>query len=417
MLDELAVINVANLLTLRYDPNTGNNGTIRNISYQDVLNSRQSSSRVPSSEEIEAKIRKKIRDEIDKRGTRRISLALSAGIDSNLIFCLIKKEFSDVQIDCLTVNFDYEDDAASEVRIAKKIAQTQNAGFHEIYVENPLKDLPLLISIVKEPRWNIYQYYFIKKASTYSNMLFTGDGGDELFGGYTFRYRRYIENLKTDQSWVDRVRLYLLCHERDWVSDQESMFGPNIKFQWSTIYAILRKYFDNDLDPLDQVLMADYHGKLMYDFIPANQKFFTHFNINGVAPLLSNDVIDLSIKIPPAMRYDYPTNKGKLQLREILKRNTSSEVNNLIEDKKMGFSIDLTKFWIKYGKEIVTSNLDKARIFDDNIINRDWYIKSLNRINKDKYAVRDISKMLQLLSLEIWYKLFVTSEITEKSCL
>jgi asparagine synthase (glutamine-hydrolysing) len=179
----------------------------------------------------------------------------------------------------------------------------------------------------------------------------------------------------------------------------------------------LRKYFDNDLDPLDQVLMADYHGKLMYDFIPANQKYFTHFNINGVAPLLSNDVIGLSIKIPPAMKYDYPTNKGKLQLREILKRNTSSEVNNLIEDKKMGFSVDLTKFWIKYGKEIVTSNLDKARIFDDNIINRDWYFKSLNRINKDNHAVRDISKMLQLLSLEIWYKLFVTSEITEKSCL
>jgi len=117
------------------------------------------------------------------------------------------------------------------------------------------------------------------------------------------------------------------------------------------------------------------------------------------------------------MKYEYPTNKGKLQLREILKRNTSSEVNNLIEDKKMGFSVDLTKFWIKYGKEIVTSNLDKARIFDDNIINRDWYIKSLNRINKDRYAVRDISKMLQVLSLEIWYKLFVTSEITEKSCL
>ena len=61
MLDELAVVNVANLLTLRYDPDTGNNGTIRNISYQDVLNSRQSS-RVPSSEEIEAKIRAKINE-------------------------------------------------------------------------------------------------------------------------------------------------------------------------------------------------------------------------------------------------------------------------------------------------------------------------------------------------------------------
>jgi hypothetical protein len=61
--------------------------------------------------------------------------------------------------------------------------------------------------------------------------------------------------------------------------------------------------------------------------------------------------------------------------------------------------------------------LDRARIFEDKIINRDWYIKALRRIAEDQYDVRDISKMLQLLSLEIWYKLFVTSEITAKSYL
>jgi asparagine synthase (glutamine-hydrolysing) len=83
----------------------------------------------------------------------------------------------------------------------------------------------------------------------------------------------------------------------------------------------------------------------------------------------------------------------------------------------MGFSIDLTKFWIKYGKEMVTSNLDRARIFEDKIINRDWYFKSMHRIDQDKFDVRDISKMLQLLSLEIWYRLFVTCEITPKFCL
>jgi asparagine synthase (glutamine-hydrolysing) len=41
----------------------------------------------------------------------------------------------------------------------------------------------------------------------------------------------------------------------------------------------------------------------------------------------------------------------------------------------------------------------------------------MNRIDEDKFDVRDISKMLQLLSLEIWYKLFVTSEISPKFCL
>jgi asparagine synthase (glutamine-hydrolysing) len=411
------VVNVANLLTLRYDPEVGNNGTIRNISYKEVLKFRQSSDHVPSSAEVEAVLRKKIRNQIHEFGAKRISLAISAGIDSNLIFCLIRKEFPEIELDCLTVTFDNEDDISSEVLTARKIVESQNAAFHEIYVGNPLKDLPLLISIIKEPRWNIYQYYFIEKARTISKILFTGDGGDELFGGYTFRYRKFVENLKSDHSWVDRVRLYLLCHERDWVQDQESMFGSSVKFTWSSIYEALKKYFDNDLDPLEQVLLADYHGKLMYDFVPTNQKYFTHFGINGVAPLLSEDVITLSEKIPARVKYDYQANIGKIPLREILKRNVSPEISRLIEDKKMGFSIDLTKFWIKYGKEIVTSNLDRARIFEDNIINRDWYSNSMRRIDEDKFKVRDISKMLQLLSLEIWYRLFVTCEITSKFCL
>jgi asparagine synthase (glutamine-hydrolysing) len=411
------VVNVANLLTLRYDPDAGNNGVIRSILPQEILNSRQTFDCPPSSEEIEIVLREEIREKVNALGAKQISMAISAGIDSNLILCMIRKEFPDIKLDCITVRFDNENEGSSEVLIAKKIAESINARFHEVVVENPLKDLPLLISIVKEPRWNIYQYYFIEKASTVSNVLFTGDGGDELFGGYTFRYKRFIENLSLDHSWIDRVRIYLTCHERDWVPDQESMFGPKLKFEWASIYRILKIYFDNDLEPLEQVLLADYHGKLMHDFIPTNQKYFTHFGINGVAPLLSNKTITLSEKIPARLKYEYGTNVGKIQLRQILRRNASSEISSLIEDKKMGFSFDLPKFWIKYGREIVTSNLERARIFQDKIINKDWYFKSLYRIDEDKFDVRDISKMLQLLSLEIWYKLFVTSEITPKFCL
>jgi asparagine synthase (glutamine-hydrolysing) len=411
------VVNVANLLTLRYDPDAGHYKTIRDITSQEIQNYREASNPVPSPKEIEALLRTKIREKIEELRPQMLSTAISAGIDSNVVLCLVKKEFPNMDLNCITVSFDNEDDSKSEIRAAKGIAQSYNADFHEIYIYNPLKDLPLLISIVKEPRWNIYQYYFIEKASRISKVLFTGDGGDELFGGYTFRYKKFVKNLPSVNSWLDRVRLYLLCHERDWVTDQESMFGANTKFSWTSIYQILKEYFDNALEPLEQVFLADYHGKLMYDFIPANQRYFDHFDISGVAPLLADDIINLSEKIPAAVKYDHKTNMGKIQLREIIRRVGSPDLCHLLEDKKMGFSVDLPKLWINHGKEIVTSNLDKARIFEDKIINRDWYIKALRRIDEDQYDVRDISKVLQLLSLEIWYKLFVTSEITAKSYL
>jgi asparagine synthase (glutamine-hydrolysing) len=273
----------------------------------------------------------------------------------------------------------------------------------------------MLLSIIKEPRWNIYQYYFIEKARTISNMLFTGDGGDELFAGYTFRYKKFLENIKLDHSWIDRIHAYLLCHERDWVPDQEDMFGVKVKkFTWHSIYLILKKFFDNSLDPLEQLLLADYHGKLMYDFIPTNEKYFKHFNLNGIAPLLSNEIIDRSVRIPASLKYDYAANIGKIQLREIIKRNASSSYP--VENKKMGFGINLVKLWFSVGEEIITSTLEKARIFEDKIIDKEWYIKSLIRISQDN-DLRYISKMLQLLSLEIWYKLFITHEMSAGSSL
>jgi asparagine synthase (glutamine-hydrolysing) len=406
------LINIENLLTLRYDPAAVVTSDIRNISYKEILQMQQSTDTIiPSSKDVENAIRRLIKKKIEESQVKQISVATSGGIDSNVILALIRKEFPNINIECLTVSFD-DDYSIEAPYIIRKIAESQNAGFHEIHVQNPLKDLPMLLSIVKEPRWNIYQYYFIEKAKTVSDILFTGDGGDELFGGYTFRYKKFLENIKPDYSWVDKVHTYLLCHERDWVPDQEDMFGSKVKFSWSSIYKMVRKYFNNNLDSLEQVLLADYHGKLMYDFIPTNKKYFKHFNLNAISPLLFSEIIDLSIRIPASLKYDFANNIGKIQLREIIKRNITYSIDN----QKIGFGFDLTKFWFRVGKEIVTSNLDKGRIFEDKIVKREWYIKSLVRISENKDP-RYISKMLQLLSLEIWFKLFVTFEISANSSL
>ena len=398
-------------MTLRYDPTSASTNEIRNIPHKEISNWRQHANVIPSDKDIENAIRRLIKTRIEEYRLSHITVALSSGIDSNVILSLIRKAFPTIDIECLTVNFD---DGSIESIDARKIAESQNAGFHEIHVENPLRDLPLLLSIIKEPRWNVYQYYFIEKARTISNTLFTGDGGDELFAGYIFRYKRFLENVKSGYYWLDRVQTYLQCHERDWVPDQEDMFGAEIGFTWSSIYLMLKKYFDNDLDPLEQVLLADYHGKLMYDFIPTNEKYFKHFNIKGIAPLLSNEIIDLSVRIPGSLKYDFASNIGKIQLHEIIKRNISSSY--FAENRKIGFGMDLVKFWFRIGKEIVTSNLEKGRIFEDKVINREWYAKSLTRISQNKDP-RYISKMLQLLSLEIWYKLFITYEMGSTSSL
>lgn len=417
-------MNIGNILTLRYDPSINlvtkdnNRDGIRNIPPKEILQLRQTVTKernnIPSSQDLENEIRRLIKIRFEGSKEKRIAVALSSGVDSNVIFSLIRKEFPQIDIECLNVTFDED---SSEAFRAAQLAESKDAGFHEIHVQNPLQDLPMLLSIIKEPRWNVYQYYFIEKARSISNVLFTGDGGDELFAGYTFRYKNFLATIESlsRPSCEDRIRIYLRCHERDWVPDQEAMFaGTQIKFTWSSIYELIEKYFVGNLDPLEQVLLADYHGKLMYDFIPTNEKFFKHFNISGMAPLLCNQIIDIAMKIPASLKYDFKNNIGKIQLREIIEHNTAGYSTN--RNRKIGFGMDLAKFWSRFGKEMVTSNLDKGRIFQDKIINKEWYSKSLARIDENKEeAARYISKMLQLLSLEIWYKLFVTSEMSASS--
>ncbi|HEX6377852.1 MAG TPA: asparagine synthase-related protein [Nitrososphaeraceae archaeon] len=400
------MIDIRNTLTLRYDPTIEVGPSVPKLVAEQVKVKRNGT--YPSSKDIEKELRKIISTVISKHNPKTISLALSTGVDSNLILALLRDEYPSLNIKCISVSFD----EVSEATYAKKIAESKDTDFYNVTVDNPLKDLPFLISIVKEPRWNLYQYYFIEKSKKYSDILFTGDGGDELFGGYTFRYTKFLKLLDEGDDWKQRTIHYLECHERDWVPDQEKIFGENIKFDWSSIYSLLRTYFDNDLDPLDQVFLADYNGKLIYDFVPTNHKFFNYLGVSGISPILDNKIIDMSLRIPPLVKFNKESSMGKIPLREILSGLDSKNVS----DTKIGFGMDLKKLWISSAKEIVISTLSNASVFRDKIISSDFYDRSIRRI-EETGDPRYISKMLQLLSLEIWYKMFITFELSPKSSL
>lgn len=400
------MIDIRNTLTLRYDPTIEVGSSVPKLVSDQVKVKRNGT--IPSSKDIEKELRNIISTAISKHNPKTISLALSTGVDSNLMLALLRDEYPSLNIKCISVSFD----EASEATYAKKIAESKDTDFYNVTVDNPLKDLPFLISIVKEPRWNLYQYYFIEKSKKYSDILFTGDGGDELFGGYTFRYTKFLKLFDEDDDWKQRTIHYLECHERDWVPDQEKIFGENIKFHWSSIYSLLRTYFDNDLDPLDQVFLADYNGKLIYDFVPTNYKLFNYLGVTGISPILDNKIIDMSLRIPPLVKFNKESNMGKIPLREILSGLDSKNVS----DTKIGFGMDLKKLWTSSAKEIVISTLSNASVFRDKIISSDFYDRSIRRI-EETGDLRYISKMLQLLSLEIWYKMFITFELSPKSSL
>jgi len=333
----------------------------------------------------------------------KVAVSLSSGVDSTLVLAILRKTFPDLRIESMSVTFA---DSIDESPAAKKISERFETNHHVLYIENFLQHLPKAISIAKLPYWDLHWYYVAEKVQSLSPVFLSGDGGDELFGGYTFRYQKFLSALKSNFSSLDKVKLYLDCHERDWVPDQEKVFGGKSKFSWDNIHSLLEPFFTNSLPPLSQVFLADYNGKLIYNMLPLYEKFHKHFDIKYHAPLLSKEMISIATHIPNELKYDSETNTGKILLRQILEK---YDVAHLLADKKQGFSINTTKLWTSFGKKICAYYLESARTIRDSWISSDWVDKY---IHKDDLDVRYVNKFLGLLAFEIWYRLFITKEIT-----
>ena len=350
---------------------------------------------------IEQSIRKSISTELDSN-SKKIGISLSSGIDSTLVLALLRKEFPSTDIESVSVKFS---ESIDETDISKKISEKFDTNHHILEIDNFLEELPKAISIVKQPFWDLHWYYLIKKMKSLTNVFLSGDGGDELFGGYTFRYKKFLELTNENSSTKEKIISYLNCHERDWIPDQELIFGNECKFNWEEIYQLLEPYFNNSLSNLTQVFLADYNGKLLHNMQPLYSSIHAHFDIQNITPIQNNQSIKLSCQIPNSMKYDYKTNSGKIILRHLVEK---FDVQNLISSKKQGFSVNTSNLWNSYGKKIFLHFFDKSRLVEDKIINSAWIEKHISKNNLD---IRYVNKFLGILALEIWYRLLITKEM------
>ena len=395
------LLSLVNILTLRYNP------IQKPILPKYTSKNFGSSTETPSIEKIEKliveNISTKIPNDIDS-----ISIALSGGVDSTLVLAIIRKIFPDITINAISIKFaNSVDETIPAARIAEKFGARQTV----IEVENYLKELPKAISIIKQPFWDTHWYYVSKKAQTLSKYLASGDGGDEIFGGYTFRYKKFLETTNLVSKPIDKIKAYLNCHERDHVPDQDKLFHKNVNFSWDLIHKTLFPYFENDLDRLDQVLLADYNGKLLYNFSPVNNSLHEYFGLNSISPFLSQDIISYLIPMQNKFKYYQKDNIGKLLLRKLLQE---YKADMLVTNEKLGFNVNTQDLWKRYGKQLCEKYLIDGQIIKNNIINYDW----INYyIDKKNLEIRYVNKFLGLLAVEIWYRLFITKEMNSNTTL
>jgi len=352
---------------------------------------------------VEKSIREKISHEIGTNAGK-IGISLSSGIDSTLILALLREEYPSNEIESVSVKFR---ESTDETDASKKISEKFQTNHHVLEIDNFLEELPNAISIVKQPFWDLHWYYLVKKMKNFTNVFLSGDGGDELFGGYTFRYKKFFELTSKNSTTNEKIIAYLNCHERDWVPDQESIFDKENQFKWNDIYKILEPYFDNTLPRLTQVFLADYNGKLTHNMQPLYKLIHDYFSIRNITPMQNEELIQFSCILRNDQKYDFKSNLGKIILVNLLDKYNLKHLTSL---QKQGFSVNTSNLWNTYGKKTFLHYFDKSRLIEDKIINSDWIEK---HISKNDLDTRYINKFLGILALEIWYRLLITKEMNE----
>ena len=393
----LDVSSIVNILTLRYDPSI--NPNLPKKTWRDFVTTNE----IPNTNFIEIQIENEIKQKLDSLKSKKVSLALSGGVDSTLVLALLRKINPDIDIDAISIKFA---NSVDETSMASKIAEKFNANHHVVYLENYLSELPMAISQIQLPFWDLHWYYVAKKAKTFSNILISGDGGDEIFAGYTFRYKKFLSLTNDDSTSLEKIKAYLSCHERDRVSDQELLFGKKSHFSWNLIYDSLLPYFDNSLSRLQQVFLADYNGKLLYNFNPINTRIVKNFDIEVITPLLNQNLISYGLKINTPFKYNESKNIGKLPLRELL---VKYEADSLISKEKLGFNVNTINLWNLHGHKLCKEYLTNSRIVKAGWINDVWIKKY---IDKNNLNINYVNKFMGLLAFEIWYRLFISKEMS-----
>jgi len=391
---------IVNILTLRYDPSI-----ISNLPKK-TWNDFKSNNITSNTELIENLILEDISKNLELLNPKKLCIALSGGVDSTLILSLIRKLNPDIEIEAISIKFA---NSVDETLNASKIADKFEANHNIIYLENYLSEMPKAIYEIKKPFWDLHWYYVAKESQSISNILASGDGGDEIFGGYTFRYEKFLSLTNSNSTPLHKVKTYLSCHERDRVPDQELLFGNKSNFSWNVIYDSLLPYFDNPLSRLDQVFLADYNGKLLYNFNPVNTSIAKSFDIKLLTPLLNDNLISYGLTIPNQLKYDHTQNIGKLPLRDLLVKN---QADSLISKEKLGFNVNTVNLWKSTAHSTCKEFFDNARIVKDGWISNEWIVKHIDKENLD---IKYINKFLGLLAFEIWYRLFITKELSSNT--
>ncbi|PPJ63041.1 asparagine synthase (glutamine-hydrolyzing) [Cuspidothrix issatschenkoi] len=359
---------------------------------------------------------------------------LSGGIDSGSITAIASNELP--YLKTFTCGFDLH--SASGLELAydeREKAEYMSYLCKTEHYEMVLKAgdmeriLPKLTWHLEEPRMgqSYPNFYIAQLASKFVKVVLAGAGGDELFGGYPWRYYRAVINDDFDHYidkyynfWHRLIPNKIIAQALKPVWHEVSHI--NTKDIFKDVFAVHLQEFTRPEDYINHSLYFEaktfLHGLLVMD-----DKLSMAHGLETRVPFLDNDLVDFAMKVPVKLKlgnlgqvtrlnenepgpktakYFQKTQDGKLLLRKVMENYIPSTITNAV---KQGFSAPDGSWFkgesIDYVRRIIFN--DKANIYE--FLNRE----AIQQLVSEHLTGKQNRRLLiwSLLNVENWCERFL----------
>jgi asparagine synthase (glutamine-hydrolysing) len=238
---------------------------------------------------------------------------LSGGMDSGSITAIAARSYP--YLKTFTCGFDLSSASGIELCFDERPkAEAMSYRFKTEHYEMVLKAgdmervLPKLAWHLEEPRvgQSYPNYYAAQLASKFVKVVLSGAGGDELFGGYPWRYYRAVVNDNFEQ-YIDKYYLFWqrLVDNRH----LKRIFAPiwdDVKHVWTRdIFRDVFNHRPNQLDsPEDYINHSLYFEAktFLHGLLVVEDKLSMAHGLETRVPFLDNDLVDFAMRCPVRLK-------------------------------------------------------------------------------------------------------------------
>jgi len=336
-----------------------------------------------------------------------VGVLLSGGLDSSLLVALLA-EAGVKDLRTFSIGFeDQPEEKGSEFEFSDQVVARYQTQHHKYHIPNDqvLKRLPEAVQFMSEPMFGqdaVAFYLLSEQVSQQVKVVQSGQGADEVFGGY-FWYSRMAQ--ETEGSEVERfARHYFDRSHQEYLE----MVAPTYRGADHTSTLVGELLTQPGADAfIDQVLRLDVTTLIVDDPVKRVDNMTMAWGLEARVPFLDHQLVELAAQMPPELKLgDFP---GGLGSKHILKKVARGLVPDAVIDRPKGyFPMPALKYVRGEFLDFMTGILDSPASRERGIFNP-AYIQNLL---KDPQAEANFtrikgSKLWHLALLELWLQTHV----------